>query len=77
MDEKVRALLEQDVGDLKGKIVSYKRNLKTEECIWCPLTTVVLSARGGAHIRTRALNRGRKRGLIRLGQIKDKNQKSK
>ena len=33
MDEKVRALLEQDVEDLKGKIVSYKRNLKMEECI--------------------------------------------
>ena len=34
MDEKVGALLEQDgTGDLKGKIVSYKRNLKTEECM--------------------------------------------
>ena len=33
MDEKVRALLEQDVGDLKSKIVSYERNLKMEECM--------------------------------------------
>lgn len=32
-DEKVRALLEQDITDLKDKIVSHKRNLKKEEYI--------------------------------------------
>lgn len=32
-DEQVRALLEQDIADLKDKIVSHKRNLKKEEYI--------------------------------------------
>lgn len=31
MDDKVRALLEQDIGDLKTKIAFHKRNLKKEE----------------------------------------------
>ena len=33
MDEKVHALLEQDIGNLKEKIASYKQNLLKKEYI--------------------------------------------
>ena len=71
IDEKVGALLEQDVGDLKGKIVSDKRNLKMKECI------VFINHRSPPVEGRSAYYKEGKRGLIKLGQKKGTNQKSK